>query len=107
LAEAAEDDLRVSEEYRRIIKQPGLSYNFEVESFADFPVPVWEWDLNQSMHVQIAFIDESGRHRAVRGIYRGSTITRVNYPAMAMACTVRGQQLLAFPEFVSSPAEFA
>lgn len=46
LAEAAENDPEVCKEYRIILDEPGMGYNFEVEDFKNFPRPIWEWEIN-------------------------------------------------------------
>lgn len=51
LGRAPEDDPIICEEYKQILRTPGLGYEFMIEDINDMAHPVWEWKVNRRLYI--------------------------------------------------------
>jgi hypothetical protein len=51
LGRAPEDDPNVCEEYKQILRTPGLGYTLMIEDMNDFTHPVWQWKINRKLQI--------------------------------------------------------
>ena len=82
LGRAPEDDPQICDEYRQIMKTPGLGYEFYLEDMNDMAHPTWEWRVNRELFIQMSNTKEKYGHfncDRINGIYIGSSVKRQQY----------------------------
>jgi len=82
LGRAPEDDPDICDEYRQIIKTPGLGYEFFIEDMNEMAHPVWEWRVNRNLFFQMSLPKDKYNNyycAQMTGVYIGSSITRNLY----------------------------
>jgi len=82
LGRAPEDDPDICDEYRQIMKTPGLGYEFYIEDMNDMAHPVWEWRVNRKLFIQMSNTKDKYDNfycDQMTGVYIGSSVTRLLY----------------------------